>query len=166
MRPERSFQRQIQLLMEHTHLSYKTRNTIQIRIALSQIRNAITTGFRLWSAVKKRSWLVMQVCWRKPKISIWTQWRAVIFRAGFIYRLLWGLYVMQTYISLLILLLVNHALQVLNNNGADHLWHLAVGDGSFVLWSDFTRTTSKAELSLSRKGLKDDFTDFSSKIVY
>lgn len=113
--------------------------------------------------------LVMQVCWRKPKISIlsiWIQWLAVIFRADFIYRLLWDLYVMQTYISLLILLLVNHALQVLNNNGADHLWHLAVGDGSFVLWSDFTCTTSKAEVSLSRKGLKDDFTDFSSKIVH
>ncbi len=41
--------------MEHIHLSYKTSNTIQIRIALSQIRNAITTGFRLWSAVKKKN---------------------------------------------------------------------------------------------------------------
>lgn len=46
----------------------------------------------------------------------------VIYNLFYLCALFWGLYVMQTYISLLILLLVNHAWQVLNNNGCGLLW--------------------------------------------
>jgi len=112
---------------------WATKQGIQFRLeyALSQIKDVIITGFRLRSAVGKRcqsrkfleengenqKWVLHT--FNTSILSMFnlnTGISSVLYVWFYLYPLLWGLYVMQIYISLLILLLVNHAWQVLNNN--------------------------------------------------
>lgn len=153
---------------------WATKQGIQFRLeyALTQIKDVIITGFRLRSAVGKRC----QSCKFLEENGENQKWVLHTFNTSilsmfnviyvkFSYIVSFGVYMScrYTYLDWYCCLWIMHDRYSIIT-GADYFWHLAVGDGSFVLWSDFTCTTSKAGVSLSRNRLKDDFTDFLSRL--